>query len=186
MKKSILLITALSLLSLPLSAQIAGSGQNTGTLVCPNNNRINLLCMAINTHLPESSNTSPNLYAYQTIILNAACADPLNDAEDEVRRKVQIFWEKFQDELVCDLATFNVANGNLLKYGVNRGFNDFVHDVTNVWQVNLNRVDHSDERTVLDYIRDERDSLQGTAIGRRLSEYHEQFRAAGAKYKSEL
>jgi hypothetical protein len=55
------------------------------------------------------------------------------------------------------------------------------------WQVDLNNVDPSDGRTVLDYIGDERDAAsQGSATRGRLDRYYNLLRRDGELHREEL
>lgn len=144
MNKSLFLFTALSLIPLSLSAQSSNSRQVTETLECPNNKDLPQICSGI---MGRSGNRDPNFwneYDYQTVIMKAACVDQNIDSEVEIRRKIQIFWKNFEDELTCNIIGFDVGHGDVIKYAVTRKFDDFIDDVANQWKIDLNRVDPQD------------------------------------------
>ena len=152
---------------------------------CPNNHRLNQLCLVMKNKLEEKDQSSPHLHLYQTIIMNAACANPDIESSASVQRKIQTFWQYYSGELTCNDPTFTVPRGNILKYGVKVGFDDFMHDVVE-WKIDLNRIDPSDNKTVLDFTRDEQRRLKGTVLEAKMGNYYKLLRNAGAKHRSEL
>ena len=55
-----------------------------------------------------------------------------------------------------------------------------------LWKVNLNKVDKTDGRTVLDYIKDQIERNKGLATEPVLQGYYNQLKKAGAKHRVEL
>lgn len=151
-----------------------------------NNTEANLdgLCAAISSHREESESIE-QIYVYQTKIL-AASGVKMGDSKDEIKRKVQIFWKNNEKKLICDSPDFNVPNGSIIKFAVARRFEDFIDDVTATWGVDLNMVDTSDNRTVLDYVKNEQEKYKRTPIETILRRYYKKLRDAGAKHKNEL
>ena len=152
---------------------------------CPNNHQIDMLCSLIHNKLEESDLKSPHLFRYQTVIMKAACTNPDVDSPAEVRRKIQAFWRRYSDELVCDSLSFTVQKGNIIKFAVDRRFDEFLADVVD-WQIDLNRIDPGDNRTVLDFIKHEEQRFKGTVIEAKMKTYYRRLRQAGAKHRSEL
>ena len=91
----------------------------------------------------------------------------------------------FEDRLYCNNLQFDVGNGSVLKFGVATKFGNFISDVI-TWGVNLNKVDETDERTLLDYVRWQMEENQGNPIAERMRLYYRALRKAGAKHRSEL
>lgn len=153
---------------------------------CPNDHLINTLCDYVDSHLPEAEG-SPYRYRYQTIIMQASCVNP-TDSKEVIQEKVNAFWRKYENRLTCEVANFGVRNGNLIKYAIRKNFDSFIVDVSRNWKVNLNRVDPSDQKTVLDFVYDELaiEEARGSALANRLRTYANFLKANGAKRKSEL
>ncbi|SFN99368.1 hypothetical protein SAMN05421741_11623 [Paenimyroides ummariense] len=151
-----------------------------------NNSESNLdgLCAVVSS-LREESAESEHEYVYQTKILSAAGVSN-EDSEETIRKKVQTFWKQNEAKLICDSPDFNVPNGSIVKFAVARRFEAFIDDVTESWGVDLNKIDSSDNRTVLDYVKSEIEKHKETPIESILKRYYRKLRAAGAKHKSEL
>lgn len=152
---------------------------------CPSMDGLSQICSIVEAQDPEKDSNTGNTYAYQTYIQQAACADPKRDSEEEVKKKIRGLWNKFKDELICDVPSFTAPKGNLIKYAIQRRFEDFIDDVID-WGVDLNRIDPLDKRTVLDYVDYELERKKGSAVESELKRYKENLRKAGAKYAREL
>ncbi len=142
------------------------------------------LCTCISTAM-EEDNDHPNFYKYQTKILSEAHVIS-TDNKEEIKKKVQDFWKKNENLLFCDSLDFNVPNGSIVKLAVARRFEDFIDDVTETWNVDLNKIDASDNKTVLDYVKSEIELRKGSLHEPVLKRYYKKLRDAGAKHKSEL
>jgi hypothetical protein len=120
------------------------------------------------------------------MILEASCVNVAIDSEAVEYRKIQDMWLRMENQLICNSTRFDVQNGSIIKYAINTLFDHFVEDIQN-WGVNLNRVDASDGRTVLDYVRDRvHRSREHPSSSRRFQSYYNDLRAAGARHRSEL
>lgn len=153
--------------------------------ICPNPKKIRLLCMYIHDR-SEEPEESKYRYTYQKVIHEAACVK--SDDKKTVRfKKIQDMWKKLEDQLICNNTQFSVPNGNVIKYAATTMFDEFINDVI-YWGVDLNKVDKTDGRTVLDYLKDsiERAKKGQPATAKTLQEYYDMLREAGAKHKSEL
>ena len=124
-------------------------------------------------------------YSYYRKILEASCVKIGEDPEEVVKAKVQAMWSALHSEMSCDSTAIDISRASYLKYAVATKFDEFLDDAIE-WGVDLNRVDGSDNRTVLDYVKFHRDRHQGNQIGRKMSYYYELLREAGAKHKTEL
>lgn len=142
------------------------------------------LCAAVSTAEEEEVNHK-NIYVYQTIIEKYAKVNDQDNGE-EIKRKIQIFWKEYSDILFCDALDFNVPKGSIIKLAVARRFENFIDDVTETWNVDLNKIDRSDNMTVLDYVRKELEMRNGTPHEPVLKRYYKKFRSYGAKHKDEL
>ena len=103
---------------------------------CPNCRPIRGLCGYLSSHTPDKEYE----FMYRRKILEAACADPATDTDEEIYAKIRIMWDKCEDKLVCANTRFDTVNGNIIKYATAIHQNPFFDDVLR-WGVNLNRVD---------------------------------------------
>ncbi len=118
--------------------------------------------------------------------MEAACVDSENDSVEVRNEKIGRMWKAFENkELVCNSLQFDVPNGNIIKYAAMMNFDTFIRDVIR-WNVNLNKVDAFDGRTLLDYLSFHIERTKGGEIEKKLKYYYGILRKAGAKHKSEL
>jgi hypothetical protein len=170
----------LFLVSLTASAQETEQRTN-----CPDKSKLVNICMMISGRTKDPKTTSLNPYMYHTRIMQAACVDENSDPESLIQSKVSGMWSRFENDMVCSSAIFDVPNGSYLKYAVQTKFDEFLDDAIS-WKVDLNKVDASDGRTVLDYVKFHMEKNPGSEISRKMTQYYDMLRAAGAKHKSEL
>src|SRR5690606_6564826 len=186
--RSIACRTLLSIsLSLGFAPIAAGQGAPNGVAeICPDPAKLRDLCLHVGTKHEDPDPDSLYLYRYQRIIHEAACADPTTESDEVVAAKIQRVWETSETALQCDNSEFNDMKGSVLKYAAYSLFTDFVVDASEVWQVDLNRIDAADGRTVLDYVRDELRMKEGSSVGNKLEYYYDTLREAGARHREEL
>ena len=151
---------------------------------CPNRRKLMNMCMFIGSRVRDKQPIGPSEYLYYRRILEASCVDA-DDSEQIAQKKIQAMWLEFEPEMVCASTIFDVVHGSYLKYAVATKFNEFLENAIE-WQVNLNKVDPSDGRTVLDYVAFHQGKNKGNVVEKKLNYYYEILREAGAKHKSEL
>lgn len=149
---------------------------------CPDRKKLRNLCMMIGEHMTDPKDK--NKYMYETRFYQAGCVQN-TDSEDEKHRKISEAWAMYEEDLNCTNVQFDVSKGHLLKYAVASTFDHFLDDAVK-WKVNLNKIDTSDNRTVLDYIKSHMEINKGTAMELKLKSYYDKLRSAGAKHRSEL
>lgn len=153
---------------------------------CPNPERLRSICMFVGNKSEDHSRTDKWHYAYQRRVYEAACVDVDRDSKEERARKISQLWQQEEVKLVCNSLQFDVSNGSILKYAAHLMFDEVIADAID-WKVNLNKVDESDGRTLLDYIQFHRDrALEGSEVRARLTRYYEDLRKAGARHAGEL
>lgn len=152
---------------------------------CPNQINVEELCRFVAENLSESNSTVGTRFVYQTRIYRAACVNPQQDSAEVIQAKVQNFWNRYHDSLVCNVPHSIVRNGNILKLAVDSSSTDFINDSVRRWKVNINHVD-ADNKTVLDFIDEERTKSVGTSRHATLNRYFNIFRSNGAKFKREI
>jgi hypothetical protein len=152
---------------------------------CFNPNPLKNLCMFIDSRTKDPSPKGNYEFLYQRKILDAACVEVGKDSPTVIREKIGKLWDKFEGKLICNSLQFDVANGNIIKYAITTLFDEFVQDMV-TWKVNLNKVDDSDGKTVLDYLHIQIQKNSGNALEEKFQNYYKLLREAGAKHKFEL
>ncbi|MNI27394.1 hypothetical protein D3C73_811290 [compost metagenome] len=76
-------------------------------------------------------------------------------------------------------------DGNLLKYVVSYRFTEFIDDAIR-WRLPLNKIDYTDNRTLLDYVKYHTVKNKGNALEELYQVYYDKLRSAGAKHRTEL
>lgn len=150
---------------------------------CPAPGKLPAVCMAISNAQKDTSGQYE--FHYQKLVYEAACVEP-SDSEEVRNAKVRRMWRANEDQLVCESLRFDVQQGNILKYAASVRFEDFLFDASMIWKVDLNRIDPSDGRTVLDYVQKEIDRNKGLSIESKLRSYYDMLRSSGAKHRNEL
>lgn len=178
-------------------------GEQLQILQCPNPKPVNNICASIGSREGDEDPDSPYVYQYQRLIYKAACADKdyeqlmlmddkqsqsveAKQLEDEIVRKINLLWDKYEPTFNCNSTQFDVQNGSILKLAVKKLFRDVLEDAVMVWRVNLNRVDASDDRTLLDYVQKEIAKNHGNANEPILKEFYKTLREGGALHRHEL
>ena len=156
---------------------------------CPDLERLTNICTNLSGFTKDPAPRGDYSYMYQRKIYDAACVDLQKDSEALMKRKIQEMWRiderQPRPRMTCNNLQFDVASGNILKFAVSTRFQEFLEDAE-YWGVNLNRVDASDQRTVLDYVKDELDRPTNPINRSTLQVYYEILREGGAKHRSEL
>lgn len=152
---------------------------------CPNQTKLEGLCYAVGDKSKLETPIGKIRFAYQKKFLEASCVNVDSDSPEVVQSKVAKMWSKFRDKLVCNSVSFDVENGSILKFAVANKFDEFIYDALK-WKIDLNKVDPTDKRTVLDYIQRQIERNKGNSLEPKLQSYYNRLKAAGAKHKSEL
>lgn len=134
----------------------------------------------------QASHDTPYMYEYERKLHEAACADPEKDSEEIVNKKLQNMWIKLDKNLKCDTANWEVPKGNILKYAIKVKSFDLITSAAELWHVNLNSIDSTDSRTLLDYVESEMERNKGDRLEGVLKGYYKILRNAGAKHRKEL
>ena len=156
---------------------------------CPDLERLTNICTNLSGFTKDPAPRGDYSYMYQRKIYDAACVDLQQDSEALMKRKIQEMWRIDESQprprMTCNNLQFDVVAGNILKFAVRKRFQEFLEDAE-YWGVNLNRVDASDQRTVLDYVKDELDRTSNPSTRSTLQVYYEILREGGAKHRAEL
>ena len=153
--------------------------------VCPNPKKLRGICLAVHSRHEDTSLGGRYKFLYQKRLIEAACVDISKDSETVIAAKISKMWKEHEDKLICNSVQFDVISGNILKFAVTHLFEEVLDDAIR-WKLNLNKVDETDQRTLLDYVKERMESHKGGGIEPHLKSYYRMLRAAGAKHKSEL
>lgn len=168
-------------------AGIAIAAANPAKAKPPSDNFVGSLCVAVESKIEENQIRHDQVtYRYQQMLADVAGVGS-TDPADLYNAKIARWVDSNMPKLLCNSINFNPRNGNLLKLAVARQNNSFIDDALTDWKINLNQIDATDGKTVLDYIED-RKASSGTesSFGKTLQRYWTKFRAAGAKRAAEL
>lgn len=146
--------------------------------------KLNGLCDYVfdRTRMPPGSSYR---FEYERSINEAAGTSPAEPIEVQ-REKIQRLWNNHQESFRCISPTFDVSRGSVLKYAIRTGSFSFVNAVLARWELDLNHIDPSDGRTILDYTKRELDVNRGSSNEFQLQEFFNLMRAHGAKFAHEL
>lgn len=164
-----------------LSAAAAAPAPN-----CPDKRALRGICTSVYDKTRADEATGYR-YEFERQMYEAACAD--NKEDPQVSRiKIQKLWRENQGLLRCNTTNFDVAEGSVLKYAVSTRSYNIAYKAVTKWGLDLNIVDPSDNRTLLDYVEGQikansdppNDSLP------QLKDLRELLLKHGAKRRSEL
>ena len=150
--------------------------------ICPDPGQVKALCMMVNTHM-KNPDASSDKYMYQVRMKKAACVSA-TDSTKTAQQKLHDFLA-MHTLPTCNNLQFDVLDGNILKFAVSAKFDDFLIDMID-WGADLNTVDVSDGRTVLDYVAYHAEKNSGNDLKKRFDRYYSTLRAAGAKHRREI
>ena len=172
-------LAAVSAFALGLLLSSPASSQQAGAM------NFRSFCGAVEYKVLENHPTRDEiLYRYQTMVYNAAGVLP-EDRLEVAYQKTKAFMDANAAFLTCNTLNFHPRNGNIYKLAVARQADGFINDALDNWRVDLNQIDATDGKTVLDYIADRR-AMAGPTYARTLNRYYARFRAAGARHAREL
>lgn len=155
---------------------------------CPQQNTKRLrnrICISMDSRSEDPKPLADTRFMYQRYILEASCADPLNDSDAEIRSKVQAMWSKYKDRLRCSGTTIVNGEAAPLRFALSDHFDAFFYDYLH-WGLPLNEVDPSDKMTDLDWLENEVKRHPDSPFTGEYMSRIQQMREAGAKRASEL
>lgn len=164
--------------------QFITAAQSVTDPPCANEAKLRGICAAVSNQDQTAEETQKYPYRYTRKIFEASCVDMYNDPDEVIAQKVSAMWARNADRLTCTDTSFDVEKGSIIRYAVNAKFDKFIWDVVG-WKIDLNKVDESDNRTVLDYVRDQIISYKGLSEQGTLESYYDHLRRAGAKHRDE-
>jgi hypothetical protein len=115
-------------------------------------------------------------YRYEQIIWKVACAKMGRDDLETAKRKIQVWWNKYKTNCKCDSINFTVPNGNLLKFSINQSLPDFINTLVVNYDLDINFIDPTDGKNVLDYLNDEIQRFKDDGISKASIKIYEDYR----------
>lgn len=94
-------------------------------------------------------------YLYEKHLWQMACVNIGVDSEETIKKKIQAWWGKYKLSCKCDSTTFNVPNGNILKFALSQNQMDFFEVLVSNYSLDINFIDPADNKNLLDYLNDE-------------------------------
>lgn len=152
---------------------------------CADQKKLENLCYSISNMEKLPNPIGKVRFEFQKKFLEASCANAESDSPEVIQAKVQKMWLQLRDKMVCNSISFDVENGSIIKFAVALKFDEFIYHILK-WKIDLNKVDPSDNRTVLDYIQRQIERNKGNSLEPTLQSYYNRLKAAGAKHRSEL
>lgn len=148
---------------------------------------VRYICMMIGDRTASEVDGSKLKYMIEDCFYAAAKVDRSTDNDEAISKKISAMWKVYQQTgyTGCNASTFDIREGNILKYAVADKFEEFLEDAIK-WKLDLNKVDFYDQMTLLDYIEYNISRAKGSALEARYQKYYNMFRKAGAKHKKEL
>ncbi len=139
---------------------------------------IRLLCGDIVTKSKVSSTESEYYeYTYEKRIWEWARVIARVDNEETVKKKIQEWWNKYKIKCKCDTNTFNVPNGNILKFAISEGQLDFIEVLVLNYDLDINFIDPADHKNLLDYINDEIIKMKTDGSSKSSIEIYDKYKA---------
>ena len=115
-------------------------------------------------------------YFYEKRILELSCVNVEIDDEETIKRKVQLFWSSYKTKCNCDSVTFNVPNGNILKFSISKNTPDFIDTLVLNYDLDINFIDPVDNRNLLDYVIDEIEKMKTNGTSKTSIKVYEKYR----------
>lgn len=152
------------------------------------------LCQFVAENLSDTNDPRLTPYVWRTRLFRAAGVDPANDDPAIIRAKMQAYWNRHREALICNVPNSVVRDGSILKLAADSSSSEFLTDVVRRWQLDLNQIDydtiHNDieprGETVLDFVEQEMERAVGTPRESILRRYRNWLVGGGARRARDL
>lgn len=121
----------------------------------PTDGQLNQLCIHMDVNLDDEETGMP---LYLLTLQRISCAE--NDPEPLAKIKVKKMWDNNAERIKCYLRSLSLANHNILKYAIHKSHADFVRDLVQTYNVNVDFVDPRDNKTALEFCKEKLSSLE--------------------------
>lgn len=113
------------------------------------------------------------------------------DNELIIKAKVQRFWNLYYEYFGCDTLGFATEYGNILKFAIHNSYNTFIDSMVSNFLIDINKIDPSDGKTLLDFVKEEINRYgampeQNSRVEELKTIYKHLRNDLGAKHASEL
>ena len=100
------------------------------------------LCQFVAENISDHNPGAPTPFVYRTRLFRAAGVDPTRDDAATIRTKMQTYWNRHREALVCSVPNSVVREGSILKLAMDSSNSEFVDDAVRRWQLDLNQIDY--------------------------------------------
>lgn len=177
MKLKFLLIFSLLFVVFFSNAQTTTNNSNVLDNDCPppKEKDYKMLCSDVASKALAAKNEY-YYYSYEKRILELSCVNIEVDDEETIKRKVQLFWNKYKNKCKCDSVTFNIPNVNILKFAITKNTMDFIEVLVLNYELDINFTDPEDMKNLLDYMNDEIEKMKTTGASQSSVKVYEKYR----------
>ena len=139
----------------------------------------------------ETSGTGLS-YAYQEKLWKISCAIVGKDNIDVARKKIQNMWMENRQNFRCyNYPTSIATDKNITKFSLDTGFTGFISEGVKKYKFDMNFLDPSDNKTLLDFVFEQEQEIRKTIPinTERADEYNRIYKMLvenGAKHSWEL
>lgn len=123
---------------------------------CPEPTKVDFSDLCYEVYKKKAASDESELsYKYQEVLWRISCAKDGVDDLETARKKIQCMWNKYRTKISCDFPNLSVPKGNITKASYEINFSVFLYDAVKDYKLDMNFKDPVDNRTILDFIRDE-------------------------------
>lgn len=149
-----------------------------------------LLCNEIYDKKASGDETELS-FKYQEVLWKISCAKDGVDDLETARNKIQCMWNKYRTKIGCNFPGLSVPKGNITKASLEIHFSEFLYDAVKHYKLDMNFKDPVDNRTILDFIRDEIAFVKKSPVDMtmKINEYERLYKLLkdnGAKHGKDL
>lgn len=127
---------------------------------------------------------------YQEDLWAMSCADIDKDTIETAKVKIQKMWNENRVDFRCyGYSGVTVKDANVAKFSMDIGFSTFLVIAAKRYQLDMNFIDPADGKSLMDFLKTQRESYRGTAYAGKFEEYdrlYKLFEATGAKHAKDL
>lgn len=127
---------------------------------------------------------------YQEDLWEMSCADLDKDTMETAKLKIQKMWNENRVEFRClGFSGGAVKDANVAKFSMDAGFSSFLVMAAKRYDLDMNFIDPSDGKSLMDFLSDQRESYRGTVYPAKYAEYDRLYKlweSKGAKHAKDL